>query len=84
MNLSRKRRKSGKDLGLLGSAFKLASVEQHLPLLTDHLPLLLQESLHGPPELSVDDVVDAPGGFRVQASKLLETAAGAGFETLQA
>ena len=81
MNLSRKLLKS---LRLLGGAFELASIEQHVPLLTDHLPFLLKESLHGAPKLSVDDVMDATGRCRVQTSKLFETAAGAGFETLQA
>ena len=71
------------DLRLLGGAFELASVEQHFPLLTDHLALLLEESLHGPPELSVDNVVNAPGALRVQTSKLLETATSSGFKTLQ-
>jgi hypothetical protein len=34
-------KETAEDLRLLGCAFKLASVEQHVPLLTDHLPLLL-------------------------------------------
>jgi hypothetical protein len=71
-------------LGLLGCAFELACVEQHLPLLPDHLPFLLQKSLHGSPEPSVDDVVDATRGLRIETSKLLETSAGARFKTFQA
>lgn len=70
-------------LRLVGGAFELASVEQHFAFLTDHLALLLEESFYRPPELSVDNVVDAPGGLRVQTSKLLETAASPGFKTLQ-
>ena len=53
------------DLRLLGRAFQLASIEQHFPLLTDHLAFLLKESFHGPPELSVDNIMDATGRCRV-------------------
>src|SRR4029077_19189221 len=77
-------KETGAGLRFLECAFELASVEQHFPLLTDHLALLLEEALHGPPELSVDNIVDAPGGLRVQTSKLLETAASPCFKTLQA
>src|SRR5262249_48901445 len=72
------------DLRFVNGALYLAFLEQHAPLLTDHLPFLLQESLYGAAELSVDNIVDAAGGFGIEAAKLLETAAGAGFETLQA
>src|SRR5262245_61215584 len=72
------------DLGFVNGALYLASVEQHVPLLTNHLPFLLQESLYGAAKLSVDDIVDAAGGFGIEAAKLLETAARSSFETLQA
>src|SRR5258706_11411879 len=63
---------------------ELAMFELQLALAPDHLALLFEETRHRTAKFPVDDIVNAGGMLRVEAAQLLETAAGASLETIQA